>query len=55
MDLTQIFFFRKGKFENFEVFINESVSSSANVKDLKSGHCKDYKLLTSKIYYEKHI
>ena len=50
-----IFFFRKGKFENFEVFISESVSSKANTPGFKSGGWQDYKLLGLKFYYEKHI
>ena len=36
MDMTQIFFSRKDKHDNFEVFINESVSSKANTEVLKS-------------------
>ena len=36
MDMTQIFFSRKDKHENFEDFINESVSSKANTEALKS-------------------
>ena len=55
MDLTQIYFFRKGKLENFEVFISESVCSKANTETLKSGGWQDYKLLGLKFYYEKHI
>ena len=55
MDLTQIFFSRKAKLENFEVFINESVYSKANTETLKSGGGQDYKLLGLKFYYEKHI
>ena len=52
---TNIFFFRKGKFENFEVFISESDSSMANTLGIKSRGCKVYKLLGLKFYYEKHI
>ena len=55
MDLTQIFFSRKDKLENFEVFISESVCSKANTETLKSGGWQDYKLLGLKFYYEKHI
>ena len=42
MDSTQIFFFVKRKNTNFEVFINESVSSKANKEALKSGHTRQY-------------
>ena len=35
MDMTQIFFPRKDTHDNFEVFINESVSSKANTEVLK--------------------
>ena len=55
MDLTQIYFFRKDKIENFEVFISESVYSKANTLGIKSRGCKVYKLLGLKFYYEKHI
>ena len=55
MDMTQIFFSRKDKHDNFEVFINESVSSKANTLGIKSRGCKVYKLLGLKFYYEKHI
>ena len=55
MDLTQIFFSRKDKLENCEVFISESVCSKANTETLKSGGWQDYKLLGLKFYYEKHI
>ena len=55
MDLTQIFFSRKDKLENFEVFISESVCSKANTETLKSGGWQDYKLLGLKFYYGKHI
>ena len=48
-------FSRKGKLENFDVFISESVCSKANAETLKSGGWQDYKLLGLKFYYEKHI
>ena len=55
MDFTQIYFFRKDKIENFEVFISESVFSKVNTLGIKSRGCKVYKLLGLKFYYEKHI
>ena len=50
MDMTQIFFSTKDKRDNFEVFINESVSSKAKTLGFKSRGCKDYKLLELKFY-----
>ena len=55
MDFTQIYFFRKDKIKNFEVFISESVFSKANTEALKSEGWQDYKLFGLKFYYEKHI
>ena len=49
MDLTQIFFSRKDKHDNFEVFINESVSSKANTEVLKSGHWQQYRSVLMKL------
>ena len=55
MDMTQIFFSRKDKHDNFEVFINESVSSKANTEALKSGGWqKNYGFLLKLLLCDNH-
>ena len=41
--------------ENFEVFINESVTSKANTKAMKSGHWQQDNKMPLKFPNTKHI